>query len=149
MIITICSSIDFTPKILEIKDELEKKGHQVNIPYATQRMLDGHLSYEEFIAQKEKNGDIFFREAQGIDMIKRYWNFIGSSDAILVLNLEKRGIENYIGGNTLMEMGFAYGHGTRIFLLNSVPQRSERMHYVDEILDMKPVIINGDLDKMV
>lgn len=146
MIITICSSVDFTPKIIEIKKELEKLGHKVNIPYFTQKIIDGEVSYKEYMKSKEKNkGDILLRRAQHEDMIKRYWNFIKNSDAILVLNLSKKGINNYIGGSTLMEIGFAYGHGKKIFLFNPIPQRSERIHYVDEILDMKPNIINGDL----
>jgi len=148
MIITICSSIDFTPKIIEIKKELESKGHMVNIPYVTQKTINGELSYEDFIKSKEKNGDILIRNAYSVDFIKRYWNFIINSDAILVLNIYKKGINNYIGGNTLMEMGFAYGHDKKIFLLNSIPERSEKMHYVDEIIDMRPIVLNGDLDKI-
>ena len=65
--------------------------------------------------------------------------------SILVLNESKKGVDGYIGGNTLMEMGFAYGFGKKIFLFNPAPSRSERMHYVDEIIDMKPIILNGDL----
>ena len=149
MIITICSSVDFSPKIIEIKKELENKGHKVNIPYFTQKIIDGEVSYEEYMNSKEKaGGDIQLRKAQSTDMIKRYWDFIKNSDAILVLNMKKKGIDNYIGGNTLMEMGFAYGHGKKIFLFNSIPERSERMHYVDEIIDMKPIILNGDLDNI-
>ena len=149
MIITICSSIDFTPKIIEIKKELEKAGHTVNIPYYTQKIIDGDLTYEEFIKIKEEQGDILLREAESTDMIKRYWDFIKNSDSILVLNLTKKGIDNYIGGSTLMEMGFAYGHGKKIYLYNSMPERSERIHYLDEILDMKPILLNGNLSKIV
>ena len=100
------------------------------------------------MSTKKKDGDIAFRQAQPIDMIMRYWNLIKDSDAILVLNFDKNGLKNYIGGNMLMEMGFAYGHGKKIFLYNPIPERSERMHYVDEIMDMKPVVINGDLSKI-
>ncbi|MBU2576239.1 MAG: hypothetical protein KKF50_00785 [Nanoarchaeota archaeon] len=81
-------------------------------------------------------------------MVQRYWNFIKSSDVILVLNLEKEGIKNYIGGSTLIGMGFAYGHGKKIFLFNKVPERSERIHYVDEIVDMKPIILEGNLENL-
>jgi nucleoside 2-deoxyribosyltransferase len=149
MIITICSSIDFTPKIIEVKEELEKAGHTVNIPCYTQKIMDGDLSFDEFIKIKEEQGDILLREAESIDMIKRYWDFIKNSDAILVLNLTKKGIDNYIGGSTLMEMGFAYGHEKKIYLYNSFPDKSERIHYLDEILDMKPVMLNGDLKKII
>jgi hypothetical protein len=146
MIITICSSVDFSPKIIEIKEELEKMGHQVNIPFITQKIIDREITFEEFMATKEKDGgDILIRQAQPIDLIKRYWDYIRNSDAILVLNLNKKGIDDYIGGNTLMEMGFAYGHEKKIFLFNKVPLRCERIHYVDEIMDMKPIVIGGDL----
>jgi len=149
MIITVCSSVDFTPKIVEIRDELEKMGHEVRLPYFTLKIINGEMSYEEYMEAKEKEGgDILIREADSMDMIERYWNFIRESDAILVLNLDKKGIGGYIGGSTLMEMGFAYGHGKKIFLFNGVPERSERMHYVDEILDMRPVVIDGDLGRI-
>lgn len=120
--------------------------HQVNIPYFTQKIMNGEMSYEEYMETKKKDGgDILLREAQPMDMIKRYWNLIKHSDAILVLNLHKKGIDNYIGGSTLMEMGFAYGHDKQIFLFNSMPPRGDRMHYVDEIMDMQPTIIHGNL----
>ncbi len=149
MTITICSSVDFTPKIKEIKEILENKGWEVNIPYVSQKIIDGEISFDDFIKAKESGGDIGIRQAQEVDMIRRYWDFIKASDAILVLNLDKKGIAGYIGGSTLMEMGFAYGHGKKIYLFNQIPSRGERMHYVDEIIDMDPVVIDGDLDKIV
>jgi hypothetical protein len=149
MIITICASVDFTPKIIEIKKELEKAGHRVNIPYFTQMIIDGKMTFEEYITAKEKDGDILLRGLQDVDMIRRYWDFIKESDAILVLNMAKKGIENYIGGSVLMEMGFAHGWDKKIFLFNPIPERSERMHYVDEIMDMKPMILDGNLSEIV
>jgi len=149
MKITICGSIEFTPRIIKTKKLLEKMGHLVNVPYFVQKIINGEISYGEYMAAKEKDsGDILLRKAQSTDMIKRYWDFVKNSDAILVLNLNKKGIDNYIGGSVLMEMGFAYGHGKKIFLFNPIPDRSERIHYVDEIIDMKPVIIKGDLSKI-
>jgi hypothetical protein len=147
MIIKICASVNFTPQIIEIKTKLEEAGHQINIPYITQKIIDGEISFEEYVKSKEKDGgDILLRNAQPVDMIKRYWDFIKKSDTILVLNFHKNGIDNYIGGSTLMEMGVAYGHGKKIFLYNPIPERSEKIHYIDEILDMKPIILNGDLN---
>jgi hypothetical protein len=148
MTITICSSVDFSPKIIEIKKELEKIGYATNIPYFTQKMIDGEISYEDYVVRKEKEGDILMREVHAMDMIKRYWNYIKNSDAILVVNESKKGIDGYIGGSVLMEMAFAYGFGKKIFLLNPPPARGERMHYLDEIMDMKPVVINGNLSEL-
>ncbi len=148
MIITICASIDFSPKIIEVKKALEDLGHQVNIPYFTEKIINSVILYEDFIAEKEENGDILLRQGAKIDMIKRYWEFIKNSDGILVLNINKKGTESYIGGSTLMEMGFAYGHNKKIFLFNKIPSKSERIHYVDEIIDMKPCVINQDLSQI-
>jgi nucleoside 2-deoxyribosyltransferase len=145
MKITICSSVDFTPKIIEIKKTLEDMGHTVNIPYFTTRIMNGEMKFEDYLAVKD-NGDFNLRQEQPVDMIERYWEFIKNSDAILVLNLEKKGIQNYIGGSTLMEMGFAYGFKKKIYLYNPIPERGERMHYIDEILDMEPEILNGSLE---
>lgn len=67
------------------------------------------------------------------------------ADAILVANFDKNGIKNYIGGNTLMEIGFAHVLNQKIFLLNPIP---EIKYYKSEIEAVKPVIINGDLGKI-
>ena len=77
--------------------------------------------------------------------IKWYHNAIKNSDAILVLNFDKNGIKKYIGGNTLMEIGFAHVNDKKVFLLNPIPKD---VSYVDEIKAMVPVIINGDLSKL-
>ena len=63
-------------------------------------------------------------------------------DAVLVLNLDRKGIKNYIGGNTLMEIGFAYVLNEKIFLYNPIP---EIEFYKSEIEAVKPIVINGDL----
>src|SRR6185369_15050645 len=122
MIITICSSVDFSPKIIELKKTLEGRGCKVNIPFFTQMIIDGTLTYDQYMTEKKSsNGDVLLRRAQGVDFFKRYWDYIAESDAILVLNQTKKGIDGYIGGNTLMEMGMAYGMGKKIFLYNPPP----------------------------
>jgi nucleoside 2-deoxyribosyltransferase len=142
--IVICSSIHFTNEIAEVAARLRKMGHTVDIPYFAQLILSGKMSLEDFKRFKDKKGDIELRRKTPEDLIKRYWRFIKKCDAILVLNLEKNGVKNYIGGNTLMEMGFAYVLGKGIFLYNKVPE----MGYKDEILAMAPIIINGKLAKI-
>lgn len=77
--------------------------------------------------------------------IKWYYNAIVSSDAILVLNFEKNGIANYIGGNTLMEIAFAHVNDKKIFLLNDVPEIS----YRDEILAMYDAALDGKLENII
>jgi nucleoside 2-deoxyribosyltransferase len=148
MKIVICGSIDFTPKIKEIADILSSQGHEVDIPLTSQRIINGELTLEDFLNEKNKNGDAAFRESAlrkiSDDLIKRYHRKISESDAILVLNLDKKGISNYIGGNTFLEMGFAHILDKTIYLYNNIPDIS----YTDEINAMEPVILNGDLLKI-
>ena len=143
MKIIICGSIDFTPTIKEIADILGKHGHEVEIPLTSQRIINGELTLEDFKNEKTKSGDGAFRKIQD-DVIKRYYNKINESDAILVLNLEKNGIINYIGGNTLLEMGFAHVLDKTIYLYNNIPDLS----YTDELNAMQPIVLGGDLLKI-
>jgi hypothetical protein len=143
MKIVICGSIDFTPKIKEVADALTERGHEVDIPLTSQRILNGELTMEEFKKEKQQNGDGAFRKIKD-DVIKRYYDLIKASDAILVLNLEKNGAANYIGGNTFLEIGFAHVLSKPIYLYNDIPSTS----YTDELVAMQPVVLNGDLLKI-
>jgi hypothetical protein len=143
MKIAICGSIEFTPKIKEVADILIKRGYEVEIPFTSQRIINGELTLEEFKMEKQKQGDGAFRKMKD-DVIKRYFEIIKGIDALLVLNLSKNGVANYIGGNTFLEMGFAHVLGKSIYLLNDVPDLS----YTDEIMAMQPIVISGDISKI-
>jgi hypothetical protein len=112
MKIIICGSISFTLEIKKISDELIALGHEVDIPMTSRRIIKGEFSLKEFEEEKEKNGDGSFREGAARklkdDVIKRYYKKIKETDVVLVLNMEKKGIKNYIGGNVFLEMGFAH-----------------------------------------
>ncbi len=133
MKIALCASMAFAKKMLDIKRQLEAFGHDVIIQHDIMDFATGQ------IAEEDK-----WRKLQ-TDPIKGYFEKIKQADAILVINEEKRGIQNYIGGNTLMEMGFAYVLNKRIYLLNQVPHLS----YTDEIIAMKPIILEGNLKRII
>jgi len=113
MKIIICSSIDFTDKIKEVRDELVALGHDAHIPFTSSRIIGGEFTLEEFQAEKEVYGDGSFRKVQD-DVIRKYFELIKSADAVLIVNEEKKGIAGYIGGNTFLEMGFAHVLGKKI-----------------------------------
>lgn len=148
MKIVVCGSIEFTPKIKETADTLIGRGYEVEIPITSQRIIDGELTLEDFLREKEINGDTSFRKnierKVKDDVIKRYFKIIKESDAILILNYEKRGVAGYIGGNTFLEMGFAHVLNKKIFLLNPIPE----IGYKDEIIAMQPTVLDGDLSKI-
>jgi len=144
MKIAICASIYFTNKIKEVAEQLSKRGHTVELPFTSQRIINGELTLEEFLKEKKENGDGALRKIHD-DLIKRYYEIIKKSDAVLVVNMDKNGIGNYIGGNTLIEMAFAHVLNKKIFLINPVPEIS----YKDEIIAMQPIILNGNLEKIL
>ena len=58
-----------------------------------------------------------------------------------MLNFEKNGQVNYIGGATFLEIFRAFDIGNKIFLYNPIPQNI----FEDELKAMDPTVINGDL----
>jgi len=141
----VVGSIELADKLIKIAQKLESAGFEVGLPHTVNRIKNGEFTLEEFRKLKKENGgDIAFRKKSKLDYIKRYFNLIKESDAILVANFDKNGIKNYIGGNALMELGFAYVLEKPIFLYNPVP----KMQYTDEILAVNPIILNGDLAKI-
>ena len=133
MIITICGSMSFGKEMLSTKEQLENMGHKVFVP--------GELEGEDISTFQDKPLDETVEAKIENDFIRAHYGFIVRSDAILVLNHTKNGIENYVGGNSFLEMGFAFVHGKKIFLLNDVPT----IIYESEMKAMQPTILRGDL----
>ena len=123
-------------QMLVASEILINNKHEVTLPKHTEAYAD-NLIPEETSSESTKN-----KIEQ--DLIRDYFEKIKSADAILVVNVDKRGIENYIGGNAFLEMGFAHCLNKKIFIMNSVPS----MIYTDEILAMQPTVLKGDLSRI-
>lgn len=108
---------------------LRRRGYEVATP-----------AFEEARVKVESGFDVDEKEYY----IRRHFKNIDESDAILVVNHEKNSIANYVGGNTLLEIGHAYTQGLEVFFLNPVPE----VGYRDELLGMRPIVINGDISKI-
>lgn len=124
-------------KMVEVKDKLKSQKHEVVLPHNAELYFNGTLAMEsnkESTANKIKD-----------NLLKRYFEIIKDSDAVLVINTDKNGVKNYIGSNTFLEMGFAHILDKKIFLLNEIPDSSAK----DEILAMQPVVLGGDLNKII
>jgi hypothetical protein len=136
MKIIICGSIGVAEKILAVKSDLEKAGHEVEIPEGVKHLNEwegGEAGISEKAERKIKN-----------DLIRGYYEKIKNYDAVLIVNPERKGIAGYIGGNTFLEMGFAHVLSKKIFCLFPLPDIS----YLSEIIAMRPVILNGDLNNI-
>lgn len=133
MKITICGSMSFAQDMLVVQKHLEGAGHSCHLPEGVEEYARG--------AAKEGGSEGARRKIEK-DLIRRHYELIQDSDAILVLNYEKRGIKNYIGGNALLEMGFAHILNKKIYLLHDIPE----MEFIkQEIEAMNPIVLNGDL----
>jgi len=151
MKITICGSIAFYDEMEKAEEILKKIGHEVKIPKLAlevpKEMGGGNKVY--FGKYIEDNGgiDAFPVDHKIWDMkngaIKDHFDKINWADGVLIVNPEKRGIAGYIGGNTLIEIGLAFFQKKPIYILNPV---SSEISYKQEILGMKPVILNGNLE---
>lgn len=128
MKITICGSMQHESRMAVVADELVKRGYQVDKP----DVVEAHV-YE---------GNLDANATLKRGFIDGHFAKINTSDAVLVVNEAKSGIENYIGGNTLIEIAYAYSQGLEVFLLNSIPD----VDYTDEIRGMHPIILNGNID---
>ncbi len=137
MTITICGSMEFHEKMRRVKRDLEGAGHTVFVPKSLELM-----DREGFVHPTDDEEKITAKIEY--DFIREHFRKIEKSDAILVVNYDKKGITRYIGGNTFLEMGLAFWLGKKIYLLHSVPD----MDYKTEMHAMQPVVLNGDLKKI-
>jgi len=139
MKITICGSMTFYIEMRAIKEGLEVLGHTVFVPKEVEDETVPLEALPETTDEQKISAKIEY------DFIREHFRKVEKADAILVLNYEKKDIPGYIGGNTFLEMGYAFGLGKKIFLMNPVPE----MNYAVEMYSMKPIVIDGDLTKIV
>ena len=134
MTITICGSIKFFDDMVGIQKDLEANGHTVLMPVKA----DGVDYWAEDNTSR-------VQAKKTLELINEHFHKIEKSDAILVVNITKKDIKNYIGANTFLEIGFAHYRDKKIFLLNPIP---DQPYIIDEILTIDPIVIDGDISNI-
>lgn len=133
MKIFITASKNAYDKVSEIKEQLESMGHIVTPPNGFdapgQEDVTRQYSPEEYGDWKA-------------GMIREDGRIVAAHDAVLVLNFEKHGQPNYVGGATFLEMFKAFDLGKKLYLYNPIPKDSM---LADEIIGLRPIVINHDL----
>ncbi len=140
--ITICSSANFYKQVNEIKKELEALGYTVLVPQSALKM-EASGDYE--VSHHKTwfgNADDYDKKAE---LMRAHFDEVVKGDAVLVVNNEKHGVQNYIGGNVLMEMAIGFHLHKPIYLLNDIPTESP---FLEEIVGMGSVPLNGDLRQL-
>ncbi|MCX6789248.1 MAG: hypothetical protein NTZ42_01380 [Candidatus Gribaldobacteria bacterium] len=147
MKITICGSIAFFDEMMAVKNDLEKMGHEVKLPPTEIPNEQGEMiSIKEYYSlrkeSKTETGWIWDRKEWAM---RTHFEKVAWADVVLIANYTKNDIENYIGGNTFLEMGVAFYLKKPIYLLNPIPETSTK----EEVLGMKVMVINNDLSRIV
>lgn len=132
MKIFIASSKNFYHKIPEIKRELEMLGHEITLPNSYENPLK-----EEEVKTRSLEEHIKWKQG----MMRLHEPKIKANEGILVLNFEKNGQPNYIGGGTFMEIVKAWELEKSIYLYNPIPN----CIFSDELRGINPIILNKKL----
>ena len=130
----ICSK-KFYDRIPEIQKVLGIMGHTKTLP----NCYDDPTTENRY---RSLGSDEHSKWKAGI--LKHSTDIIENNEAVLVLNFEKNGTKNYIGGATFLEMYDAFRLNKKIFLYNNIPEGI----LADEIIGFNPVVVNGDLKKV-
>ncbi|MEK6903249.1 MAG: hypothetical protein AABW64_01210 [Nanoarchaeota archaeon] len=123
--VVICGSMRFLEKMKYWKEFLESKGYSVDTP----TLIDFHK-----IRDKDNN----IKEFEHVKRreTKNHFEKVKSADILLILNYDKDGKKNYIGGNTFAEISYAvalnlcHGRSIEIFTVNPLP---EDAHFFEEL----------------
>ena len=119
--IVLCGSMKVKDKIMDVNNELVSLGFNVLLPKECMEGLPKEIaSRKHFDRISDKNNNY-----------------------VLVVNVPKNGIDNYIGPNSLCEIAFGFYYNKKIFLLNDIYEP-----YKDELEGWKVICLNGDLSKI-
>ena len=141
-IITICSSANFYRQAVDVQGQLIGQGLEAIVPNIATKMKEtGDYEVSNYKTWFADAAD-YYKKAE---LMRAHFDKIAAADAILVVNFEKHGVQNYIGANVLMEMALAFYLKKKIFILNELPEKSA---FEEEILGMQPIVLHGDVTRL-
>jgi hypothetical protein len=136
MRIVLSGSISFIDEMRSISDKLVLRGHRVVYPGMTDDIT-------EELNAKESGERTKIKIAS--NAMLRHVEEIRYADVLLVVNLSKNGIDNYIGASVFQEISYAYLYGKAVYLLNMVPEQN---YIKDELMVMITGSLGGDLGSL-
>ena len=140
--IGICASASCYRQALDAADVLTSRGDAATVPKVAARMREiGDYRVETYKTWFQNPDDYSMKN----DYVLSHFREIAEGDAVLVVNEPKNEVAGYIGGAVLMEMAIALYLGKPIFLLHPPAEQSP---YLEEILAMQPMVLDGDLTKL-
>lgn len=119
--IVVCGSMKVKDDILKVSLVLQSRGYDVLLP---EECLRG--------------------EAKKIASRAHFDRIVNPDNkVILIANVEKDGIDNFIGPNTLAEIAMAFYNNKRIYLLNDIYEP-----YRDELVGWGVICLKGNIDNI-
>lgn len=140
--ITLCSSAAFYKQLNDVRQKLEARGYGVLAPITATKMQESGDYDVSHYKTWFGNADDYHKKAT---LMQTHFEEIAKGDAVLILNYEKHGTANYIGGNVLMEMAIAFYLGKPIYVLNDIPAESP---FLEEIIGLGSIPLHGDLQAL-
>lgn len=122
--------------MIELQKQLIALGHAVQVPCDAELHTDRPGLIDDLDADR--------KHLIENDIIKKCFNLVAESDAVIFLNKAKNGIDGYIGTSSLMEMGLAYYLGKQIYLMHPFPDPKDH-RWAHEVASFQPTILDGDL----
>ena len=139
MKVMICASMSFAAEMKRSKADLEKLGHEVLVTKDLQYIIDN--------PDLPDNLDADYKHCVENNIFHDFFALIAASDATLVLNYPRNGVEGYMGTSTLMEVAVGYYLHKKIYLLHPVPDY-HHARWAHEVAIMQPTVIDNDLRKI-
>lgn len=142
MKLTICSSAAFYKHVNDLKAQLESDKIEVITPHNAQVMAasgDYDVRHYKTWYDNEAHYD------QKAELMRGHFDEVAAGDVILVVNDPKHGVDDYIGGNVLMEMALAFYLKKPIYILHGIPADSP---FEEEIRGMMPIVLHNNLAKL-
>jgi hypothetical protein len=141
-VITICSSANFYKHVVELMEQLEKMGYKVIIPQTAHKMkADNDFEVSHYKTWFADAND-YHKKAK---LIRDHFDEVARGDVCLVVNDEKHGIADYIGGNVLMEMALAFYLKKPVVIMNEIPAESP---FEEEINGFQPIVLHGKIENL-
>ena len=123
------ASLDFATEMVETTDFLKTNNVDVILPELTRYQ---HIRDVE-------GDDISFTHIKN-RLTRENMKNVELCDCLFILNYTHRGVKNYIGGNSFLEMITAFYLRKPIYLLNPIP---ENMFYTEEIKALYPTVVHS------
>ena len=129
----------FVKDMVKVKKQLDKLGHEARLPFGT----NPHLKDKNFVDNLDKNLEYCLKN----DVMRKNFQMVADSDAVLVINYKRNGLDGYIGISALLEMGVAHYLKKKIFLMQK-PPHFHNARWAHEVAIMQPTVIYEDLSKI-